>query len=66
MRVGGGGGDGLLETSDLGCWPLSHSPTTRSTGFSAVVTFGRTVQDDGTGGLQPWGTVIAYNKVRID
>jgi hypothetical protein len=33
------------------------------TGMSAVVTFGRTVQDDGTGNLHPWGTVIAYNKV---
>ena len=33
------------------------------TGFSAVVTFGRTVQEDGTGGEQPWGTLIAYNKV---
>jgi hypothetical protein len=32
------------------------------TGFSAVATFGRTHQDDGTGGEQPWGTVIAYNK----
>lgn len=33
------------------------------TGFSAVVTFGSTLQDDGTGGEQPWGTLIAYNKV---
>lgn len=32
-------------------------------GMSAVATFGRTVQDDGTAGEQPWGTVIAYNKV---
>ena len=32
-------------------------------GFSALVTFGRTNQDDGTGGEQPWGTVFAYNKV---
>ena len=33
-------------------------------GMSAVVTFGNTVQDDGTDGQQPWGTVMAYNKVR--
>ena len=32
------------------------------TGMSCVVTFGRSVQDDATGGLQPWGTVLAYNK----
>jgi hypothetical protein len=31
-------------------------------GMSCVVTFGNTVQDDGTAGTQPWGTVIAYNK----
>lgn len=33
------------------------------TGFSAVVTFGSTLQDDATNGEQPWGTVIAYNVV---
>ena len=33
------------------------------TGMSCVVTFGRTSQDDGTAGEQPWGTVLAYNKV---
>ena len=33
------------------------------TGMSAVVTFGSTVQDDGTAGTQPFGTLIAYNKV---
>jgi hypothetical protein len=33
------------------------------TGMSAVVTFGNTVQDDATNGEQPWGTVLAYNKV---
>ena len=33
------------------------------TGMSAVVTFGRTLQDDGTNGEQPFGTLIAYNKV---
>lgn len=32
-------------------------------GMSAIVTFGNTVQDDGTTGTQPWGTLIAYNKV---
>ena len=32
-------------------------------GMSAVATFGQTTQDDGTAGEQPWGTVIAYNKV---
>ena len=32
-------------------------------GMSAVVTFGNTVQDDGTAGTQPFGTLIAYNKV---
>ena len=32
-------------------------------GMSAVATFGRTMQDNGTGGEQPWGTVLAYNKV---
>ena len=32
-------------------------------GMSAVITFGRTIQDDGTEGEQPWGTVLAYNKV---
>ena len=31
-------------------------------GMSCVVTFGNTLQDDGTAGTQPWGTVIAYNK----
>lgn len=31
-------------------------------GMSCVVTLGNTVQDDGTSGEQPWGTVIAYNK----
>lgn len=31
--------------------------------MSAVATFGRTNEDDGTGGEQPWGTVISYNKV---
>ena len=31
--------------------------------MSAVATFGRSNQDDGTAGEQPWGTVIAYNKV---
>jgi hypothetical protein len=33
-------------------------------GMSCVVTFGNTVQDDGTAGTQPWGTVIAYNQAR--
>jgi hypothetical protein len=33
------------------------------TGMSAVATVGRTVQDDGTAGEQPFGTLIAYNKV---
>ena len=33
------------------------------TGMSAVVTFGRTLQDDGSNGEQPFGTLIAYNKV---
>jgi hypothetical protein len=33
------------------------------TGFSALATFGRTSQDDGTGGEQPWGTLFAYNIV---
>ena len=33
-------------------------------GMTCVATFGRTVQDDGTGGEQPWGTVLAYNKAR--
>ena len=32
-------------------------------GMSSVVTFGRTVQDDGSSGEQPFGTLIAYNKV---
>jgi len=32
-------------------------------GMSAVVTFGRTLQDDGTSGEQPFGTLLAYNKV---
>jgi hypothetical protein len=31
-------------------------------GMSAVVTFGNTVQDDGTNGEQPWGTLLGYNK----
>ena len=34
------------------------------TGMSAVVTFGKTDQDDATGGEAPWGTVMAYNLVR--
>jgi hypothetical protein len=34
------------------------------TGFSAVVTYGKSEQDDGTGAEQPWGTLIAYNLVR--
>jgi hypothetical protein len=33
-------------------------------GMSSVVTFGKTHQDDGTGGEQPWGTVLAYNKAQ--
>lgn len=32
-------------------------------GMSAVVTYGRCKQDDCTGGQQPWGTVLAYNKI---
>ena len=32
-------------------------------GMSAVVTFGNTVQDNGTNGEQPWGTLLGYNKV---
>lgn len=32
-------------------------------GMSAVVTFGQTIQEDGTQGTQPFGTLIAYNKV---
>ena len=33
-------------------------------GMTAVATFGSTVQDDGTGATQPFGTVIAYNVAR--
>ena len=32
-------------------------------GMSAVVTFGQTIQEDATQGTQPFGTLIAYNKV---
>ena len=32
-------------------------------GMSAVVTYGRCKQDNCTAGQQPWGTLLAYNKV---
>jgi len=33
-------------------------------GMTAVATFGACAQDDCTAGTAPWGTVLAYNKVR--